>query len=298
MTTPFVTKLNQKQIDQLKLKLENQDFSFAKPAYTHFQAKKPGLSITLYTSGKLVVQGKQMQEFIEFYLEPELLQSFEFSHPQQDTSVHTSHIGIDESGKGDYFGPLCVAGVYSSHDEMKKLMELGVKDSKLLTDKMILKIAKEIKKHFCHHVIVIKPTKYNELITKFGNLNHLLGWGHATAIDYLVKQTDCKKVVLDKFAAEHVVQKALKQKKLVLDVTQKVRAEADPVVAAASILARATFVLELEKLAKQIGISLPKGASKKCIETGKKIVRTLGEEALFTVAKRHFKTTINIMDGI
>lgn len=295
---PFVAQIDLALTEKMRSDLIEQGFSISAPQYTLFQAKKVGVSCTLYTSGKLVVQGKEMAAFIQFYLEPEILHTFEFGYPVVPEEGE-SHMGSDESGKGDYFGPLCIATVYSPKEKIHELATMGVKDSKKLSDPTILALAKKIIAQFDHHIIKIGPLKYNELITKFGNLNFLLAWAHATAIEALLQKTGSSQVIIDRFAHESVMMKALKQKNIDLsrlEVIQRTGGEADLVVAAASVVARATFVQELKQLSSLVHHQLPKGANHHCIEIGKKIVQEQGKEALGRVAKLHFKTTQAIFD--
>lgn len=295
----FVATINTDLAPQMINDLKQQDFELITPSPPHtlFSAKKKGVSCTLYTSGKLCVQGKDMGSFIEFYLEPHILKSFDFTYKEQaNLNIDTTgRIGIDESGKGDFFGPLCIAGVFAEGDAILKLKEIGVRDSKTLTDSMIKKISDKIRNNFVHHIVKINPAKYNELITQFGNLNSLLAWGHATAIEKLSIQTGCKEVIIDQFANEYVVLTALKRKKLVLELTQRHRGEEDLVVAAASILARSTFVEALEQMEQQYKQTFPKGASQKTIAAGKDYVRTYGLSELGNVGKLHFKTLDSIL---
>lgn len=291
----FVATISLDLADKLKNDLIDQGFEITKPAYTLFSALKKGVSCTLYNSGKLTVQGKGMDDFITFYLEPQILQSVAYSYPETEVNL-IAHIGIDESGKGDFFGPLCVAGVQADEAKIKELLALGVRDSKQLTDSAILTLSDKIKKCCPHAIIYISPKKYNELYASFQNLNKLLGWGHATAIAELVAKTGCTEVIIDQFASEHVVQNALKQKKLTVSLTQRHRAEADPVVAAASILARAEFLSGIERLSKELGLQLPKGASAAVKKVGKLLVRKYGPQILEKAAKLHFKTKDEILD--
>lgn len=306
----FVKTIDLKLTDRMIADLQAQGFTLTKPQYTLFSAAKKGVSCTLYASGKLVVQGKAMGEFIEFYLEP-LLQTFTYTYPQlqentskKDVKSKSSnptgdtfipHIGIDESGKGDYFGPLCVAGVYADAESIERLKSLGVRDSKTFTDAAILKLAKAIRTTCVHHIVKINPQKYNELYDQFKNLNSLLAWGHATVIEHLVGRTECLDIVVDQFANEKVVLTALKRKSLKLNVMQRHRAEEDLVVAAASILARETFLLGLASLGEQYLIKLPKGASAATVAAGRQYVARYGREALGMVGKLHFKTTTVIV---
>lgn len=291
----FVTKIDLTLAGKLKEDLLDQGFELSTPPYTLFSAKKQGVSCTLYTSGKLMVQGKGKEEFIAFYLEPEILKNLSFTHPHAELDL-TPRIGIDEAGKGDFFGPLCVAGVYADSAGVEKLRELGVRDSKTMQDKIILALASKIRSNFPHSIIRINPLKYNELYEKFKNLNHLLAWGHATAIEELVQNTGCRKVIIDQFASEHVVENALKRKALEVELTQRHRGEEDLVVAAASILARAAFVDGIDQLGRMIETTLPKGASSIVVKAGKKIVAQHGQDILKKLGKLHFKTLNDILN--
>lgn len=285
----FVATIDTKLGEKLRADLLEQGFELSQPPYTFFSAKKKGLSVSLYTSGKLTVQGKEMASFIEFYLEPEILKATPFTY--QDHDIDTSgRIGIDESGKGDFFGPLCIAGVYSEGDAIKELRTLGVRDSKALSDGAIMQIGKKIRANYAHHIVKIGPERYNELYAQFKNLNRLLAWGHATTIEKLVEATNCQKVIIDQFAAEDVVELALQRKALKVDLTQRHRAEEDLIVAAASILAREAFLDGLESLGRAFEMTFPKGASAATIRAGKMFVSKFGSSELKRVAKLHFKT--------
>lgn len=294
MTDCFVVQLDLQRADLLRKGLEEQGFVLTQPAYTIFQGKKKGLSCTLYTSGKLTVQGKEMKEFIEFFLEPEILGVFGFGYAETEMDM-TPRIGVDESGKGDFFGPLCVAGVFADEKTIPFLTKFGVKDSKKIQDPACLKIAEKIRKNCAYHIVRINPLKYNELYEKFGNLNLLLGWGHATVIEALLEKTACKNIIIDQFAAEHIVETALKKKNKSVLLTQRPKAEQDIVVAAASILARAAFLEGLESLSKEVENELPKGASRRTIDEGKRLVRRMGPDILKKVSKLHFKTSLEIL---
>lgn len=290
----FVAVINLELADKLRADLIEQGFEITTPQHTLFSAQKKGVSCTLYTSGKLTVQGKEMNDFITFYLEPQILQSLAFSYPETQVDM-TPRIGIDESGKGDFFGPLCVAGVQANEAQIKELLSLGVRDSKKISDPSVKTLSNKLKKVCPHTVVFISPKKYNELYASFHNLNALLGWGHATAIAELVAKTQCTEVIIDQFASEHIVKNALKKKQIQVSLTQRHRAEVDPVVAAASILARAAFLEGLEKLGTQYGIELPKGASSQVIAVGKKLVAKHGPAILELIAKLHFKTKEEIL---
>lgn len=288
-TNTFVANIDTALAPRLLEDLQSQGFEISKPPYTVFSAKKKGVSCTLYESGKLTVQGKDKDALIEFYLEPQILQKFDYSHANAliDSS---GRIGIDESGKGDFFGPLCIAGVFAEGETISELVALGVRDSKLMNDREIARLGREIKNHCEHYIVKINPQKYNELYLKFNNLNRLLAWGHATVIDKLVEKTECQNIIIDQFASEHVVETAVKRKQLKITLTQRHKGEEDVVVAAASILARLTFVEGLEQLGEEFQCHFPKGASDSVIKFGKEFVKKYGKEDLGRVAKTHFKT--------
>lgn len=203
------------------------------------------------------------------------------------------HIGVDESGKGDYFGPLVVAACYVGPEHLAELE--GVKDSKKLTDPQAIKLAGVIKKTCPHAIIAMGPAKYNELYAKFKNLNLLLAWGHARAIENVLEEQPSRLVISDQFAAGGAaVKRALFEKGKQVEFRSMVRAEADVAVAAASILAQAEFLFRLRKLSEEFGIDLPKGATN-VIGPAKRFVALKGPDQLGNVAKLHFKTTQQVL---
>jgi|GEM_PF-1683927 len=205
------------------------------------------------------------------------------------------HIGTDESGKGDYFGPLVVAGVFVTANDEQILKLLGIRDSKLGSDAKNMELARKIFEVLGGDkisVISIGPMRYNSLYTQMGsNLNSILGWGHARVIENLLKNNECGHVVVDQFGGEDVIKKALFKGGRGVEVLQTPKAERDIAVAAASILARAKFLNELKKLGSDLDIELPKGAGGAVTETAKKIVFLKGKDYLKTVAKLHFKNS-------
>lgn len=203
-------------------------------------------------------------------------------------------IGIDEAGKGDYFGYLVVAGVLVDDEKAAKLKEIGVKDSKMLSDFAVAKLAVQVKLICKHDIVRISPEKYNSLYMKFKSLNKLLAWGHARAIENLLSKNQVDFVVTDKFADQSFLEKTLFERGKKAKIIQKIRAESDPAVAAASILARAEFLRTLKKLSLEVGHVLPKGATH-VEETAKYLVQSRGEQILDSVAKRHFKTTKRVL---
>jgi ribonuclease HIII len=209
--------------------------------------------------------------------------------------VSEGRIGVDESGKGDFFGPLVIAACYVGPEHLAELE--GVKDSKKLTDPVALKLSDRIKAVCPHAVISIGPAKYNELYAKFKNLNTLLAWGHARAIENVLEVQPATLVISDQFShGGYAVKKALFEKGKAVEFRSLVRAEADTAVAAASILARAEFLRKLRRLGQEYGIELPKGATN-VIATGKRLVAEHGPSVLPNVAKMHFRTAAQVLSG-
>ena len=205
-----------------------------------------------------------------------------------------NHIGVDEAGKGDYFGYLVVAGVTVDAGSEKKLRELGVKDSKKLSDSSVSKLSTQIRKICTHDIVRISPEKYNTLQKKFKNLNKLLAWGHAQVIENLLQRNEVDYVITDKFGDEKYLKDALKEKGKKAKIIQKIRAESDTAVAAASILARAEFLRTLKMLSMEVGYSLPKGATH-VEDAAKELVKKYDESVLDFTAKKHFKTTKRVL---
>ncbi len=201
-------------------------------------------------------------------------------------------IGIDESGKGDYFGPLVIAAVFVDATTQGELALMEVRDSKKISDGRVLEMAPDIKTICPHSVVAIGPQKYNELYAKIKNLNRLLAWGHAKALENLLERgVTCARAISDQFGDERLILNALQEKGRKIVLEQRTKAESDLAVAAASILARAEFLIRLKRLSDDIGTTLPKGASPAVELAGKMIVKKHGKERLATVAKLHFKTT-------
>lgn len=209
----------------------------------------------------------------------------------------SSIIGTDESGKGDFFGPLVTAAVYVDDNNKNLLTKSGVKDSKKISDDKIMILADTIKK-ICadkYSIIEISPEKYNDLYSKFKsekkNLNTLLAWGHAKAIEEVLNKVDCSNALSDKFADEKFILSKLQEKGKKINLRQEHKAEDNIAVAAASVLARARFLQKLKKLSTEYNVLLPKGASQKVIDQAKRFIAINGNEKLRKVAKLHFKTT-------
>lgn len=212
------------------------------------------------------------------------------------TSINAfkSVVGIDESGKGDYFGPLVIAGVVVEEADKEKLLKLGVKDSKELADSQIKKIAGEIYKSIGKekiNVVLISPEKYNELYSRMKNLNRLLAWGHARVLENLLSNFNCDGAISDQFGDEQFLKNALMEKGKEIKLIQMPKAEQNVAVAAASIIARNVFVERLENLCGQYQVPISKGVSDLVIKNANQILSKYGKEELKKVVKLHFKTT-------
>ena len=221
---------------------------------------------------------------------------------KNDVELGFPIIGTDESGKGDYFGPLVSAGVYVDERSAKALIACGIKDSKKLSDSKNLELAREVAKickgHFA--VVEISPQKYNELYAQFEkenkNLNTLLAWGHAKAIEEILAKVTCEIAIADQFADESFILGKLQERGKGIRLIQMHKAEQNIAVAAASVLARARFLVKLSKLSEEYSIDLPKGASHAVVENAKKFVDVHGRENLRKVAKLHFRITIKVLN--
>ena len=205
------------------------------------------------------------------------------------------HIGTDESGKGDYFGPLVIAGVFLADEQEPVFRELGVKDSKKFSDNRVRELAEVLKKGYKHSIVSIGPERYNELYARLRNLNRILAWGHSRAIENILEEIPCRLAITDQFGDKAYVLNALMKKGKNVELIQKPKAEEDLAVAAASILARAEFLKRLYFLSQEIGVDLPKGASPLVEEAGLKLVQMHGVQVLDKVAKKHFKITDRIL---
>ena len=275
---------------------------FREVPYALFGAEHRGdkVSVVMYESGKFVIQGKGTTDFIQFYLEPVLLGEAKLGYEHiLNPELLQPRIGVDESGKGDFFGPLVVAGAYVNESAISELTELGVKDSKAISsDKRIFEIAKGIRgtKGCLWSVVPIGNEAYNRLHTSMGNVNSILGWGHARVIENLLARVpDCKKAIADQFGNKRIIEKALMERGQKIELVQRHKAESDIAVAAASIIARDEFVRRLAALGRELGVKLPKGAADAVIAAGQEVVAKHGRDALAGVAKLHFRTTQKVV---
>jgi ribonuclease HIII len=291
----FTYTLTAAQGKKLKTLLEEQGCEFSPLAYGHFRATKGKYGVNYYQSGKLVINGKGAREFIEFWFEPLVLEEARLGYEEElNPEMFGPHFGIDEAGKGDFFGPLVIAGAYTDRESARALLAAGIKDSKRIAgDRKTYELEEQTKKILGANCEVVKiyPEKYNELYRRFRNLNEMLAWGHAKVIENLHHQVpSCPRALSDQFAYPRVLERQLAKKNIGIKLEQRTKAEADIAVAAASILARAAFLRGLEKLGQGLAKPLAKGASAQVKAQARELFRANGADRLRALAKEHFKT--------
>ncbi len=297
----YTNKFSAQQVDKIRQFFESINSKFSPLQYGYWKAEGNGYVVSFYKSLKFVVQGKMtdkiasdFEKFMGISALVEEQKLFDTTDYENNDVSFSRYIGTDESGKGDFFGPLVIAGVYVDEELSKKFVDLGIKDSKKLDDKMIVKMSAHIRNNAPHSVVVVMPEKYNELYNSFKNLNKLLAWGHARAIENVLEKQSCDSALSDKFGDESLIKNALLKNGRKINLEQRVRGESYIGVAAASVIARAEFVKRCGELSNKFGFDFPKGASDKVVLTAKEYVQKFGKENLKCVAKMHFKTVQNL----
>ncbi|MFT6397997.1 MAG: ribonuclease HIII [Bradymonadia bacterium] len=318
MSTTATLKIKASAQAELREQLAAAGFEFRSVDHAFWQARGDA-TLTFYRSGKLVVQGKLVEPFVVLGEEFGGAVS-KWSGPGRDQSdcapsapsplssadtgpfasavaklpdpKPTAWIGIDEAGKGDYFGPLVTVAARVELAQLPLLKELGIGDSKRIADGKIKKIAAKLKHVVPYQRVVLMPPKYNELYSKFSNLNRLLAWCHAAAAESLLEQgVEAELILSDQFAKTDIVKRSLKERGRALRFTQRTKAEEDPAVACASIFARAEFLYRMDELATQHSVALHKGAGPPVVAAARAIVAERGKGLLPELVKMHFKTT-------
>ena len=294
-TNTFTGPISDKQAERLRGILKDRGFEFKERPYTVFAAAKGKLQIAVYEKGpKILVQGKETEDFVRFTLEPEVFQEIRMGYEEERfPEMFKPHFGIDESGKGDYFGPLVISGVYTDAAITRVLLDIGVCDSKKIgSDARIRKLADAIRKvpEVVFRTVMIGPKRYNEIYASLRNLNRLLAWGHATAIARLLEAVPgCKRALSDQFARKSLLEDIVyKEKKLDIELEQRHRAEDDTAVAAASVLARERCLRWMEARSEVLGRDLPRGASLEVQNLAAELEENLGPSGFSEIAKTHF----------
>jgi ribonuclease HIII len=300
--TSYTCKLDDAQAAALKTHLDEHGFRPREVPYARFAGERDKVNVVFYESGKLVVQGQGTREFIEFVLEPEILKQARLGYEAVlNPDLLLPRLGVDESGKGDFFGPLCIAGVYVNESVVTAWQDAGIRDSKnISSDRRIAELAEVIgKTRGCvTSVVPIGNEAYNRLYAKMKSVNTLLAWGHARVIENLMGQKHRMtpppvRAISDQFASNKAtVAKALMSLGREIELVQRHKAEEDVAVAAASILARHEFVTRLARLEKEFGMGLPKGASAAVDVAAREFVSKHGADKLVKVAKLHFRTAL------
>ncbi len=267
------------------------------PSYT-LAAKGQDCSIFFYKTNVVLIQGSKDKQLANSLVENGLIQVSEAKNGQRKqphdrslTNLLLPRIGSDESGKGDYFGPLVTAAVMVNEKTQYEFERLGIRDSKTISDKVIHELAPQIFQLGTAVYVPIGPEKYNELYPKMKSVNRLLAWAHARAIENILEKGPVSIAVADQFGDPHLIENALLEKGRKIELRQMPKAESDIAVAAASIIARNEFVTRLKELGDDFGITLPKGASQAVVDVAVTLAKRHGIEVLRKVAKLHFKTT-------
>ncbi len=299
--TLYTLKLDEGQLEKLEAVCDRRLYGYTHVDHSLFAFKAPydQVNIVAYKSGKVVIQGKGTEAFVQNVLEAEVtgeprMGYDEVHHPEW----YEAHAGVDEAGKGDLFGPLVSCCVIADGDMVRSWQEKGIKDSKSLTDSTILRLEREILQT---RGVVVKKTmasmqKYNELMSRpAANLNKLLAWYHSRSVAAALEQRTVPWGMLDQFSKTPLTQQQLKKDGVQFDLRMQTKAEADPVVAAASICARAEFVRQMGKLSAVYGEPLKKGAGAAVKQQGIELVAKLGPHRLKDFAKVHFKTAYEIL---
>ena len=289
-------QIRKSKFSDLKVFLKRIGFTFENRPYQVFLARYPGIVVNLYQNGKIVLAGND--KFIKSEIEA-FIESIGGFNPSKDDSRFfrkfkgMTRIGSDEVGKGDYFGPLVIAGVLIDKYSEKDLQIIKVRDSKKLNDRSISEMSKKIRIKLGNNryeILSITPRKYNELYKKLKNLNKILGWAHSRVIENLLTKEECNLAVVDKFGDPKFVNSALMEKGVTIKLIQQPRAEQDIAVAAASILAREVFLEKHLEMGTAYGLEFPKGSSQ-VMEFLNDFVNKHGFNNLKNVAKIHFKIT-------
>lgn len=284
-----VLRLGADGASRLAARLDADEWIRRAVPHATFSASRGGVTVTHYVSGKLVVQGSDLTEFFERYLDGDA------GAAEAERTVDDERIGTDEAGKGDYFGALTVAAVYVGPSDIARLRSIGVADSKQLSDDAARRVAAALEATTIHAIVVADPPEYNRRHREVGNVNVLLGELHAEAILAVAARAPCRRVLTDQFGDDEHVRRVLRAANADLELEARPRAEDHVAVAAASILARAAFLSSLTRLSDACGIDLPKGAGEPVDRALRKLAAVVGREGLPAFAKVHFRTTEKVL---
>ncbi len=304
----MTTTISPEMHEVLREFLKGRGYQFEQRPHQIFLAKGNQTVVNLYSNGKVVLGGSGADEreavlrFIESIGgQPE---SADLSATTATPSLdfHETRVGMDEAGKGDYFGPLVAAAVLATEFQAKRMRTKGIRDSKELKDPVIQELASWLRKDALAQgqwrLVSIPPARYNLLILRMGNLNRLLGWAHARALEDVLKFNEpCELAIADQFGDPSYIEDALMANGRQVRLVQTPKGERDVVVAAASILARDGFISAMKTMNQRFGESFPLGASN--VEVfAKRLVERHGVGILLDTAKIHFATTARVVKSI
>ena len=319
--TSFTFELTGDQQELLLGIMVNGNYRKREVPYSIYSIEGDGFNATLYqkekhSRRKLCVQGSKAEDFVLFRLEPTVLGAASLGYEALlNPEAFSAHAGSDESGKGDFFGPLVVCAAYTDERLSDEMLKIGVKDCKQMSDKQVLAVGAKLRAllgESGYAIVKLSPAAYNRLYAKMRNINRMLAWAHATAIEQiLTNRPGCNRVVVDQFAStETVILRALKPLGKKATVEQRHKAESDIAVAAASVIAREIFIRDILSMSAEVTGSLDDGSGE---EGGFKIpmgssdprVRKVAEEMvlkkgalwLMNHCKVHFQTTDKVLEA-
>ncbi len=299
----YTIKLTDEQLTKLGELLAKRGWERFEVAYARFAFRSDAakVNVTGYESKKLVVAGKGTEEFVSMVIEPEITGAAKLGY---DEVLHPdwfeTHAGCDESGKGDFFGPLIAATVIGDKGMIEKWRAAGAQDSKKMTESRILELDRLIRST---PGVVVKTIsardmrQYNQLMgTRFRSQNQILAFQHARALQDALAEKRAPWGLLDQFTEDPLVARELKKLGVEgFELRMRTKAEEDPVVAAASIVARAEFVRQMHALSQRFGEKLQKGANAMVKAQARQIIDRLGADALRDFAKLHFRTAYEVV---
>ncbi len=300
----YTIKLDDVQMDKLRALCVARQWEPFEVPYARFAFRGTDVNVTAYDKRKVVViAGKGTEEFVTMTLEPEITMAAKLGY---DEVLHPdwfeAHAGLDESGKGDFFGPVVAATVIADKAMIDAWREAGVQDSKKIVDTQIIRldaIIRETKGVVVEVCYCRTMARYNELMGRPGaNLNRLLAWQHATALGDALAKRPVPWGLLDQFTEQPLVQRELTKKGVQnFELRMRTKAESDPVVAAASVVARAEFIRAMHALSKLFGEKLQKGAGPLVKIQAEQIMQKFGTRALGDYAKLHFRTAYEVVSA-
>jgi ribonuclease HIII len=301
--TSFTYELTAAQQAQVQEILRTGNYRPVPMEHTRIAVETPDCRIALYRSGKCLIQGKGAAEFVTFVLEPLVLQQAGLGYESVlNPEESRPHIGVDESGKGDFFGPLVAVSAFADEALARTMREMNVRDSKRITsDRVALDLGRDLRRLLGRRfsVVLIGPRAYNRLYAKMRSVNTLLAWAHARAIENLLEVVpDCGMAISDQFGSKAQVSRALMKRGRKIELVQRPRAESDMAVAAASVIAREQFLRALIQLGETYGLKVPKGASAAVQAAAVAIGRKRGPAILLETAKCHFKTADTVLAAL